>query len=245
MATYKHPSVEPWSELKALWIIFTPAKIKKQASLYIGTGSIELEEGGGPTIELMAPRQIAESIGHDWEPYDTIASRVSQALGKGIQDVEQFKNIGTGILNAAKNKSIAGSVPATPNPTRVDAPLMYINSRRREYTFDFELMASGGNSDTNIVEIVRQFETMSCPGFQNGIQIEQPYVFKISTRPSGFLNLKAAALTAVQPTYHSEYIYNDTVLPDKIDLSLTFIEIAPLFRSNFSEENTTIRTTLT
>ncbi|MFW6002449.1 MAG: hypothetical protein ACOCQD_03835 [archaeon] len=85
---------------------------------------------------------------------------------------------------------------------RVDSPLVYKNSQRREYTLTFPI----GSYDTKTNEMqiyntIKELERLSCPEMRGEmIRIKFPSIFTVRTSPVSIINIRKAALVAVQPT---------------------------------------------
>ena len=169
---------------------------------------------------FFAPNEIQENITHSWEEHDSMAGRIAQIVtdmaegGKGV--VELLKGGTTG------NKKY-----------KLDAPLVWKNSPRREYTLPITLL----NPDKPhlITGVVQDFKKMSSAkaGPHNLSAVEFPYIFRVRLHPGAMVYIESAALTGIQTTYHHPYIGG---YPIKIDMTLTFLDLSPLFEHSFDEE---------
>lgn len=222
-----------------LWIVFDVYELKNQRQLYEVRGEL-ITEPIGDTFKFIAPNTIMENISHLWENQETILSRFAQKIKSGANAIKNFQNLvesgynaisgneksfQTAILNA--QQSLAG---------KVDAPLMYKDSQRREYNFTFELMAWTGS--TSILECVRKLEEHSSPGMDGNSTI-YPYIFNIYTEPAGVIFVENAALVNIQANFQYPFLNNGE--PTKCELSLSFREIDPLYDNNFEADTSEIQ----
>ena len=199
-------------------------------------------------FRFLAPDSIIEHLGHTWAGYESLYSRASQAGAtaiKGINEGAIIGNAGVSLIKAITNTSsikqklasmatAAGKTNVT--QTRIDTPLSYQDSDRRKYDFEFQLVDEG-DTYNNVVFPVKKLEQYSCPGFRNGVAIDLPYVFKISSLPSSsggkkLIDIGYSALTVVTGTYNGPYRNG---FPTHATLSLSFEELQPLYRESFDE----------
>lgn len=166
-----------------------------------------------------APNEIAENITHSWEEHDSVVGRVAQ-IATDFQ---------SGVAEVGK---AAGGKTASSGDFKIDSPLVWKNSPRREYSFPITLLDQ--NNPASIVNVVKDLKMMSSAKTDAGFgRIEYPYIFRVRFSPSGLIAIESAALTGVQSTYH--YPYMDG-MPTKIDLQLTFMDLEPLFEHSFAAE---------
>jgi hypothetical protein len=132
--------------------------------------------------------------------------------------------------------------------TRVDAPLNYKSSNRRQFEFMLNLVAIK-NRFKEVVEPVRFLQYLSSPQATSiektseegkmtsmgNTAIKPPWLFRITTVPEGTLFIKLAALTTVQPTFKGPWIAG---VPTYCELRLSFMEYMPLFDKTFDTKNT-------
>lgn len=204
---------------------------------------------------FLAPNELIETVSHQWEPYDSIASKIAELAATGLKWKSELKGLGgDGIMKqisnlgskategnwstldglAKKGSSMAGVAnKANTSQSRVDMPLVYKNSERRRYEFTLPMSTwNGGPYD--ILYPVRALECLSCPTLadENDLaDIIPPCVFEIETDPVGLLNVKTAALVNVQPTFKGPYMNG---IPSTCDLHLAFVELDPLWDKQFS-----------
>lgn len=110
---------------------------------------------------------------------------------------------------------------------KVDTPLYYESSDRRNLTFEVMLIAER-NPKKDLIDTVQDIMKFSCPTLKGrgGIRIEFPYVFDVRTQPQEWLKYPTLALTACQPTWNSPYIDG---YPSSCNLQLTFKDMSPLY----------------
>jgi hypothetical protein len=245
-------SLDPWSSQKwrsnATWLKLKARKIVDQLSSGRG-GQIAGGEDGA-TFLFLGPRTISENIGHSWEAYDSIQSRIAEKVasaaktgrdvvslvegGKGFntsQITNLFSNTGSNygvalenVVRAAYNSVAGHSVPKI----KIDKPLVYSTSNRRQITFELELIAEK-DPKKDIVDVIQDLMKYSCAGIsqRSNIDIEFPYFFEVTTEPSQVIKYSTCALTAVQPSYGEPWRNG---YPMSAKLQLTFEDISPLFR---------------
>jgi len=154
-----------WAE-NVLWIEITPKKIAEQKVVTATT--LQLETGiapGGEVYNFLAPDEFQENINHTWEPLENIMSGLSQKIASTASAFEQ----GTDVY-------------------KVDTPLLYKDSNRREVTFLFQLSATGkvgSNPKTEVVDPVKnlmRWSTADLTGQITKSEIQLPYLFQIRTK---------------------------------------------------------------
>jgi len=205
--------------------------------------------------KILAPKDIQESISHDWGEYESLATRVAQKAG----NLKKATVEGKSIWNATKTAIIEGknqqskgnflpeqlinqtasalaSVEAT--KYKIDSAMVYQNSKKREYSLSFVLaqFPSNNKSDSSsnydsIFYPIRELQKLSCAQLGSGlISLSFPAIFKIYTTPSKIININHAALISVQPTWRAPF---KDGYPTVCELQLTFIDIEPLYRKSF------------
>lgn len=173
-----------------------------------------------------APNEIAENITHSWEEHDSIAGKAGQIATAGAQDVKEIGYIFKGQTSGD-------------GKFKLDSPLVWKNSARREYSFPITLLDQ--EEPNKIAGVVQDFKRMSSAKTQGALSsIGYPYIFRIRLVPGALLMIESAALTGIQSTYHHPYIGG---YPTKIDLTLTFVDLQPVFEHSFDGELATKITT--
>lgn len=249
---YKIPlGLSPWAKngIKDgnVWISMKPKKILDQTTKGAGTYStdkIPVE------FLFMAPLALNESIAHHWEAYESVSSRLAQKA----RSLVKLANEGKALVSITKNfnerqkakeseapKKISsvedfiatgyGLVPGSKIPKiKVDTPLYYVNSDRRQLIFEFQLFNEAKNKRATdfLLAPIQDLMKFSSPDLINegGIQIEFPYMWEVKTLPIPFINYSTCALTAVQPTWNSPYVNG---YPISCNLQLTFVDLSPLY----------------
>lgn len=202
------------------------------------------------TWRFLAPMEINEDITNNWEEYESIATKLAQKTADITRQVAVAKGIGKGVLQGttdiasghANVKQAIGKAMGGANQNlvgllnyRVDSPLVYKDTKRREYSLMFQLGVSDHKTnEVNIFNAIRELEKLSCPELidETMINIDFPAVFNIRTDPVPIIKINYAALTGVQPVWKGPYRNG---YPMFVDLSLTFTDIQPLYRRSFEQ----------
>lgn len=223
-------------------------------------------------FKFLLAGDIPETLTHQWEPYESAASKVAglavgmgssvtqigSALqgvvgkngtvgdlvtktGKGVQylvtgndsmgekakaTLQTLKTIATGIAT--------GGVVAN---YRIDTPLQYKGSNRREFELQFVLIKTS-NTEGDVSIPVKMLQSLSSPAYpEDGNMVNAdiilPYLFKIKTEPGNLIFSDLAVLKQVQPTWKGPYIDGE---PTRCELRLSFQEYRPLEQSVFFSE---------
>jgi hypothetical protein len=115
---------------------------------------------------------------------------------------------------------------------KVDTPMYYTNSDRRQLILEFVLFNEMRNNDEHpekqLIEPIQAMMKYSSPDLINegGITIDFPYMWEVSSYPINFINYPTCALVAVQPTWNSPYVKG---YPISCNLQLTFQDLSPLY----------------
>lgn len=173
----------------------------------------------GP-YSFFAPNEIQESITHSWEEHDSMAGRIAQIVTNTQSGLKDVVELATGGTTGSKKY-------------KLDAPLVWKNSPRREYTLPIVMLDA--DNPGQISEVVQDFKRMSSAkaGANNLSAVDFPYIFRVRLHPGSLVYIESAALTGIQSTYH--YPFKDGY-PIKIDMTLTFLDLEPLFEQSFSGE---------
>jgi hypothetical protein len=250
--------LNPWSSGRGnVWISMKPKKILDQYSKAQGTvAAVALNE----EFRFLAPLSLNENIVHHWEAYESVASRLAQkarslvklgAEGAAMTNIfenkanlaDDLKNlfakkgakVGTSIESFVSN--VYSAVPGSRIPKiKVDTPLYYTNSDRRQIVFEFVLYHEGKDKDPNpekfLVKPIQKLMKYSSPDLLGDINIEFPFMWEIKTIPNEFIKYSTCALVGVQPTWNSPYIQH---VPTSVNLQLTFLDMSPLYRSTIED----------
>ena len=208
---FKNRGIE-WAN-NSIWIDITPKKIRTadiQKLTYVALDPIP----NSITYSFLAPKDFQENINHTWEPLENISATIAQKKASAATIVQQGTNV-----------------------FKVDTPTLYKDSQRRTVSFLFNLVYTGKYGPfKEVVEPIKNFMKWSTPILPETIidtRVEVPYVFQVRTKtgegvPVNIINISAAALTSIQPTYSGPFIDG---YPSKAELTLTFTDIEPLNRS--------------
>lgn len=229
----------------ALWIRMRPIKLESQSTAGCG-GGISLGSESNPTFIFLAPDSIAENVSHGWEAYESVQSRLAEkvrsvakttgeinALKKSFNSIEKVTSTFEALasskgINEFMRTTLSKVKGAEVPKMKVDTPLVYTNSKRRDWIFNFNLLAEGNNPKRDIIDVVQDLMKYSAPESLGGISINLPYIFNLSTYPHDYIRSNYTALESVQPTYKGPYING---YPSLCELQLTFKDLSPLFRS--------------
>jgi len=255
----RNPNFAPFTSWRnALWVHMIPLKLESQSSAGRG-GSISIGGSNRPTFAFLAPDNIQENINHTWEGFDSIQSRLMGKLVGAAKLKEEWTALKDSMPALVKGEGgggtptknpvglhaaavrLAGKIAGTSAPKfKVDTPLRYMDSTRREITLDFNLMSSGpilnewavseSQVKRSVTDIVKDLMMYSAPAIKNtsSIEYEFPYIWRLETYPNSFLLYEFCALSSVQPTWRAPYIDG---YPTNCTVTLTFKDLSPLFRS--------------
>ena len=227
----------PHSTFKdALWITMQARELRG-----IATGS----RGGNLTLgrtktqfKFLAPPEILEMHNHEWEEYASMASRLMEKvrqlqtmtehgqaiLNKLSGDLKGVIQNGVSSLSLQSIEDYAGQLNLPVPSRKIDTPLSYKTSQRRQYQFEFVLADNKGGK--TVVQAVKLMESFAAPRSTSVIGIEFPHVFKIQTEPEGLILMEHAAITSIQPTWQYPYVDG---YPTRCNLTINFTDMSPLF----------------
>jgi hypothetical protein len=254
---YQRPvKLSPWASKVAsgqngsVWISMTPRKILDQFSK--GAGTIAVQDVNTDFL-FLAPLNLNENIVHHWEAYESVASRLAQKvrsavkLGSEVRGMANVFGSEANLADAVKNtfssatadegtsieqyvNKVYKAVPGTRiPPIKVDTPLYYTNSDRRQIVFEFQLFnesVPNTQPEDILIKPVQELMKYSSPDLKGDINIEFPYMWSIETYPKAFIKYTTCALVGVQPTWNSPYVNG---LPSSVNLQLTFMDMSPLY----------------
>lgn len=241
----------PFSNL--VKIKFVSKKLSSQRAYARGSNQINVDESDRNSWTFIAPEELQENVSHTWEPYESLASRLSTKVGEihtALTDLQGFKGaVGGGytgltpnenqsfastdtikkVVSSAVKESAKVDVPAY----RVDTAMVYKDSSRLEYTLTMTLADMYGDPYNSIVKPIRELEKLSCPEMADDtILINFPYIFQVYTINSDLINVKNAAIINIAPLWKGPIINNYYSM---CDLTIIFRDIEPLYRSSFSQ----------
>ncbi len=225
---------------EALWLKFTAKELRSTTTAGRG-GSLNIGKTG-TTFKFLAPETIIESHNHDWQPYESIQSKILQkVLGwkKALEEGKDVYNNLTTRLNDMNGKMGVGQrmanilqggfATATPR-WKVDTPLAYKTSQRRQWQFTFQLADARGGVE--VIEAVKQLMKYAAPKAEaDEIAIKFPWLFQIVSEPEGLIEADFAAMTSIQPSWMAPYIKGR---PSRCELTLSFTDMSPLFEKTIT-----------
>jgi hypothetical protein len=249
------PDFSPYNDdtiFNGTWIHIKTRELKFLTAL-----ASDDEEGGliygddGPEFYFLAPDQIMETVNNSWEPWETVASRIA---GRGIeffQGINNVQGIAKALIDTDRPNYIRSFWKTLASSTqkvnyKVDTPLVYNDTERREWTLEFQLTGNSVNSIGIMMQAIRWLRLLSTPvrkDSSKGLSIELPYVFNLIpenqngdksdlfgtafSKSNDYGDSNYCALTSFQPTYHAPY--DEKGNPYRVSLTLTFKELSPLY----------------
>lgn len=217
MATKWYPNINDKNTQNYLWISVHPRKLFYRSPIrdfHMRAKVQAVEDSSLTKFMFLAPQELQDNVTHEWEPLENIVSRVADMVGQARQSI----SLGTEI-------------------NKVNTALVYSDSNRREVTFTIYL---GLHNDPykDVVEPVQLLEAYSSPSLYGDnvweTRVTVPNIFKVDTKIGGqsvkLINMRHAALTAVQPTFKAPYIDG---YPSSCELTLTFKDMEPLSKKTF------------
>lgn len=221
----------------ALWITMTARQLKGMNTA--GRGGTLRIGATGTQFKFLAPETIIESHNHDWEAYESIQAKLMQKIITYKIGWNQVKDIGRNVSKEVHQLLKANKIPTAEQlinsginsasvgvpKFKIDTPLVYKNSQRRNWQFTFVLADAYGGKF--IMWAVKELEKYAAPsGEKDVIAIEFPWVFELRSIPEGLINCEFAAMTSIQPSWNAPYIKGR---PSRCELTLSFIDMSPLF----------------
>lgn len=234
-----------------LWLRLIVWKINSQ--------NLDARTGGGVVssrvgeLYFLPTGTIAENIAHEWDEYEGFGTRLQQKASDISHLIHETQNAWEGV-KAGVQGIAAGQKATTTTQTslqkqtvekfKVDAPLVYKNTQRREYQFTF-ILADQGDLQKDILEPLDYLRRFSCAEKKGIIQLDFPYIFSLDTIDGwGYtvpiVNIPRAALRGLQPTYEGPYRRG---IPSKAEIQCTFVDMEPLYRSTWDYGTTKVTAT--
>lgn len=242
--THQRPRSVPHAAFAdALWVVFTARALVGQDSKNKGkSGSTQLAKETSDTFKFLAPNEIMENIGHDYDEYESMSTRVTQKVGAAKKAISETAGLAGGVKEGAKalvaNKSAENISNAVTNAIggsdviykKFDAALVYSGTQRREYQFLFNLIDEG-NPRLDIIDVIKRLQRYSSPTATTGTgdKIIPPFVFELKTEPGSMILMPKCVLTAIQPTYRGPFRDG---YPSICELTLTFRDMDPLYSTS-------------
>ncbi len=186
---------------------------------------------------------LQESINHTWEPYGSIQGRLSEVIK---QTKSAFTSVGDalksarGVSNGVSGVLQSGGTNAA--KYKVDTPLVYTGSGRRQIAFTF-ILQEWSDVYNDVLEPIHQFRKLSCAGIEGKTVdlIDFPAVFAVKSYPQSFIDIKDCALTDVQITWNAPYKGGN---PTRAELTVTFLDLRPLYKSSWGDSAGAITTSV-
>jgi len=244
--SYKCPEFGPYTDeekFKGVWIEIKAKEVLWQTALE-GDNSGGLVLGAdGPEWKYLAPQQIMETVNNTWEPWETISSRMAGKGKEFIQLSEEFYSLVNAVEQSNWGTSVGKAFKALSSVKKaafkIDTPLVYENTDRREWTMQFNLVSSNDSEAKKMMSGIIDLRDSSMPARDGesdfGLGITLPYVFSVSSQPGRYLisSNDYCAITSVQPTYMAPY--DSKGRPMRVELTVTFKEISPLYAPSRTE----------
>jgi hypothetical protein len=239
----------------ACWIVMKPRKVEAMTALARKDYKGIALEAGAEVFKFLAPNDIQENIGHTWEEYESVSSRLANKVAGASKLIQEAKSQASTLTRAVESaftakkdymgvmmREVAQGMAGTPIPNRkIDAGMTYTTSERRNLTLDFTLIDEG-NPNFDIIDPINRLKRYSCADKTSLIHFSLPYVWEVYTEPQKFIHIKSAALIAVQPTFKGPFRNG---LPSLCEVQLNFLDLSPLYRATFDKtEQISITSTL-
>jgi len=234
----QHPSRSVPQALFATanWIVLVPREITSQTTISRGVPTLGRK---GTVFRFLAPEEIPETQNHSWDEYESVQKRIAEKVREFAKIGEEANavaragiNTGKELVNTDRSASrwynSLGSIAGTEViRAKVDTPLVYQNSERREFTLTFDIVNIAAEEDVvRTVKLLQQYAAPESPG-TGSISYQPPFVFSVNSTPdTRIVDMRYAALTSIQSTYKPPYLFGR---PMHVELTLTFRDIEPLF----------------
>jgi len=191
------------------------------------------------TWDFIGFTDIQEGISHTWEPYGSIQGRLSELVATGKADFGKTFDSLKSAYKAGKTGQVASILnhgDTSSAKYKVDTPLVYTGSQRRQISFTFVLQTYK-DEYADVLEPIHEFRKLSCAGIEGKTidVIDWPAIFSVRTEPQGFVNISDAALTDVQVTWGAGAHYGGMGNPRRAELTVTFLDLRPLYKSSWSQ----------
>jgi hypothetical protein len=124
-----------------------------------------------------------------------VAKGIADTLQGGDVSIEAMKSVIRRGVGVAMGQDLASMMNY-----RIDTPLLYKDSARRQFSLTFELGAYDKKVHrVKIFAAIRKLQELSCPEMADDfIRIQFPAIFSVRTVPSPLIKINHAALQAVQ-----------------------------------------------
>lgn len=224
----------------ALWIRLAARQLE---GIHTGGRGGTLQIGKkGSTFKFLAPSNLIDTHTHNWEVYQSIQTSILKKIigfkTAANHGAEIYKNIQTAFLNSKGSgwpsgqkllTILQGAGDVTKPKFKIDAPLAYTDSPRRQYQLTFILADARGGDE--ILSAVKLLQSYAAPESTSEYEIKFPFVFAVTSEPEGLINMQYAALTGIIATWGDPYIKGK---PARCELSLSLTDMSPLFRKTIT-----------
>lgn len=230
----------------SLWVEMQPVEL-----LNVNTGG---NRGGsyrtgaeGPVYRFLAPDDgVQEVHNYDWEEYESMSTKLLNTINTIEAGTKQIKQIasqtvnqmkrsydqwasGKGLASISPKDFIANAVGVTKPKFKIDSPLAFKTSHRRQFTLTFNLLSEGF---TDLTKHVKKIQAYAAPESTDRFSIKYPHIWKVHSNPTGVLDIDIAACTSCQVNWMRPYFRGK---PQRCELTLSFTDISPLFASTIKE----------
>jgi hypothetical protein len=149
-------------------------------------------------------------------------------------------SIGGGQISLNQLTSRTNGVVLNPN-----MEMLFNGPQIRNFTFNWPLTPRSSDEAAEIKQIIRLLKKSSSPstgGDSGGIFLKTPDIYQISFKKGGsahpfLFSMKAAAMTSIQVNYTAggTYATYDNGTPVMMNLSLSFSELAPVYKEDYTD----------
>ena len=216
---YPSHSQYPEGSINHLYIHLTPKKLSYTSPVEDKSTRTTIEtEPVNERFAFLAPNELQDSVSHNWEPMENIASRLMEKAAQAKKELEFSTEM-----------------------HRVDTALIYTDSNRREISFTVYL-AAYDNPYKNIMEPIEKLREYSAPNLHGktnwDTKVGNPHVFTLQTKMGNcftvpIINIKNAALVGIQPSFQGPYFGTVGGGPSYCELNLTFKDLEPMSKGSF------------
>ena len=157
----------------------------------------------------------------------SIAASIVSSFGGGQISLNQLTARGNGVV-------------LNPN-----MEMLFNGPQIRNFTFNWPLTPRSSDEAAEIKKIIRLFKETSSPstgGNSGSVFLKTPDIYQISFKKGGsthpfLFSMKAAAMTSIQVNYTAggTYATYDNGVPVMMNLSMSFSELAPIYREDYTD----------
>ncbi len=225
------------SGVDSLWLIFNIYKIDNLSMNPRSPNPVNKADNKPVgTYKILAPNDIQETISHTWDEYSNMAGRMGETGKTFKKSIEE--SIGLISLKNTKNASLSSildSATTAGSQNKIDKPLVYTNSNRRDLPLTFQF-ADQGNGEEDVLKVYNDFRKYSSPSIGDDavIGMNYPHVFSITSEPYSLIHIPYCVLTSLQPQYYGPYRKG---IPSKCDVTMTFKDLQPMYQSTWEGSN--------